>query len=44
MSNWGFVGAAFGITWLTLVGYFVHLRRATHRAQQMAESMRMVRR
>jgi hypothetical protein len=43
MSNWMFVGAAFAATWATLLGYFGHLRRATHRAQQMAESMRMQR-
>ena len=44
MSNWMFVGAAFAVTWGTLLGYFGHLRRATHRAQQTAESMRTVRR
>jgi hypothetical protein len=43
MSNWMFVGAAFAVTWGTLLGYFSHLRGATHRAQQMAESMRMQR-
>lgn len=44
MSNWFFVGAAFAITWATLLGYFGHLRRATHRAQQLADSTRTVRR
>jgi CcmD family protein len=41
MSNWLFVVAAFAATWVTLLGYVGHLRRAVHRAQQMADSTRM---
>lgn len=44
MSNWFFVAAAFAATWLALLGYLGHLRRAIHRAQHMADSTRMVQR
>lgn len=34
-DNWLFVGAAFGLTWVVLIGYFVHVRNALHRAQAL---------
>ena len=32
-DNWLFVGAAFGVTWVALVGYFLYVRRALRRAR-----------
>ena len=37
-SNWLFVGAAFGLTWVVLIGYFVHVRGATRRAQALLDA------
>ena len=33
MSNTMFVAAAFTVTWAVLIGYLVHLRRASRRAR-----------
>jgi hypothetical protein len=38
-DNWRFVIAAFALTWAVLIGYFVHLRRAHHRAQMLVDSV-----
>ena len=37
-DNWLFVGAAFGLTWVVLIGYFVHLRNALRRAQVLLDA------
>ena len=34
MNNTAFVAAAFTVTWLTLIGYLVHLRREVNRAHE----------
>lgn len=34
-DNWLFVGAAFGLTWFVLVGYFLHVRGAQRRAEAL---------
>lgn len=36
-DNLLFVGAAFGVTWLVMIGYLVHLHRTTKRARVMLE-------
>jgi hypothetical protein len=36
-NNLMFVGAAFALTWAVLIGYFLHLRRATHRARALLD-------
>jgi hypothetical protein len=36
-NNLLFVGAAFAVTWGVLIGYFVHLRRTTRRAQTLLD-------
>lgn len=36
-NNLLFVGAAFAVTWAVLIGYFLHLRRATHRARALLD-------
>lgn len=33
MSNMAFVVAAFAVTWVVVLGYLVHLERATRRAR-----------
>ena len=37
MSNWGYVGLAYGITWATLAGFWVYLRRRTREAERLLE-------
>ena len=37
-DNWLFVGAAFGLTWAVLIGYFVHLRNALRRAHALLDA------
>ncbi|HEY7235059.1 MAG TPA: hypothetical protein VH539_12980 [Gemmatimonadaceae bacterium] len=37
MSNNMFVAAAFTVTWATLIGYLVHLRREIRRARAALE-------
>ena len=37
-SNWLFVGAAFGLTWLVLVGYVLRIRAATRHAQALLDA------
>jgi len=37
MSEWGFVGAAYGLTWAVLVGYAIYLRNRVRRARDLAE-------
>ena len=37
-DNWWFVGAAFGLTWAVLIGYFVHLRGALRRAKALLDA------
>ena len=34
-SNWMFVGAAFAVTWIVLIGYFVHLQRTMRNARAL---------
>ena len=41
-NNWLFVGAAFTVTWAVLIGYFVHLQRATRRAQALLDAAQRV--
>lgn len=36
-NNLLFVGAAFAVTWGVLIGYFVHLRHTTRRAQTLLD-------
>lgn len=33
-SNWMFVGAAYAVSWIVIVGYAVHLAGATRRARR----------
>jgi CcmD family protein len=35
MSNWVFVAAAFAATWLTLLGFMLHLRRTMRRSHAL---------
>ena len=37
MSNVAFVVAAFGVTWIALLGYLVRLRRVTHQSRALLE-------
>jgi hypothetical protein len=37
-DNWLFVGAAFSLTWMVLIGYFVHVRGALRRAQALLDA------
>jgi len=37
-DNWLFVGAAFGFTWVVLIGYFVHVRNALRHAQALLDA------
>ena len=41
-DNWLFVGAAFGLTWVVLIGYFAHVRNALRRAQALLDASREV--
>ena len=41
MSNWVFVGAAFGVTWAVILGYLIHLMRATRRSREALERATM---
>lgn len=34
-SNWMFVGAAFAVTWGTVLGYLFHLHRTMRRARSL---------
>ncbi len=36
-GNWMFVGAAYALTWIVLLGYLVHLRRTSQRAHALLE-------
>jgi hypothetical protein len=38
-SNLWFVSAAFAVTWVMFIGYFVHVRRSTRRAQAMLDAV-----
>lgn len=37
-DNWLFVGAAFGLTWIVLIGYFVHVRNALRAARALLDA------
>ena len=37
-NNWLFVGAAFGLTWLVLIGYVLRIRAATRHAQALVDA------
>ena len=37
MSNWGYVGLAYGVTYVTLAAYWVYLRRKVREAERMLE-------
>ena len=37
-NNWLFVGAAFGLTWLVLIGYVMRIRAATRHAQALLDA------
>jgi hypothetical protein len=37
MSNWMYIGMAYGLTYVTLAGYWVYLRRRTREVQRMLE-------
>ena len=37
MSEWVYVGAAFGLTWLTLGGYWLYLRARERSAREALE-------
>jgi CcmD family protein len=34
MNNWVFVGAAFTVTWIAVLGYAAHLHRAMRHARE----------
>lgn len=36
-GNWMFVGAAYALTWVVLLGYVLHLHRTTRRAHALLE-------
>jgi CcmD family protein len=36
-GNWMFVGAAYALTWVVLLGYLLHLRRTSRRAHALLE-------
>ena len=38
MSNWFYIGLAYGVTYLALLGYTVHLIRRRMRAQEALRS------
>ncbi|HTR78222.1 MAG TPA: CcmD family protein [Gemmatimonadaceae bacterium] len=40
MSNWMFVGAAFTVTWVVVLGYLLHLHRVMRRAREEFERAR----
>jgi CcmD family protein len=33
-NNWAFVGAAYAVTWITIIGYWVHVHRRLREARQ----------
>jgi hypothetical protein len=35
MSNTLFVGAAFAVTWVVIIGYALHLRRSIQRSREL---------
>lgn len=37
-DNWMFVGAAFTVTWVVLIGYLVHVHRLLRDARAMLDS------
>lgn len=37
-NNWLFVGAAFGLTWLVLIGYVLRIRATTRHAQALVDA------
>ncbi len=37
MSEWGYVGVAYGLTWLTLIGYGIYLGSRVRRARRLLE-------
>ena len=37
-SNWSFVVAAYAVTWVAIIGYYVHLHRAARRASRLLET------
>ena len=41
MPNESFITAAYVVTWVTLIGYAVHLRRTARRAQAFYEETRV---
>lgn len=38
MSNWFYVGLAYGVTYLALIGYTIHVIRARARAEKALRS------
>jgi heme exporter protein D len=38
MSNWFYVGLAYGVTYLALIGYTIHLVRLRGRAEEALRS------
>lgn len=43
MSEWNYVGAAFGLTWLVFVGYTLYLGSKVRRGERRLESSRRFR-
>lgn len=39
MSDWVFIGAAFGVTWLGLAGYALYVARRNRRAEAAAREL-----
>jgi len=37
MSNSLFVGAAFAVTWVVIIGYALHLRRSIQRSRELLD-------
>jgi CcmD family protein len=37
MSNTLFVGAAFAVTWVVIIGYALHLRRSIQRSRELLD-------
>ena len=37
MSNTLFVGAAFAVTWVVIIGYALHLRRSIQRSRELVD-------
>ena len=38
LNNWVFVGAAFGVSWAVMIGYFVHVQRTMRRARTLLDA------